>query len=152
LYAGSAVFEQKLVTGNISSQEALHLYSGKGADILLMPGDRATPGAQPGSVIIHSDVSLENFQITADTFNATQSLSLGNSTLGVQTSTFRTSGGDITFAPATGGRILLKQQTCAPSSSPASLPACLPAAGVLDPIWLTRHTRVCLGWTVARRC
>jgi hypothetical protein len=110
LYAGSAVFEQRLVTGNVSSPEALHLYSGLGTDIVLQPG---AGGGEAGRVVIHSDVSLENYKITADTFNATESLILGNITVDVATSTILTSGGDITFAPAVGGRIVLDQQTCA---------------------------------------
>lgn len=110
LYAGSAVLEERLVTGNITSDEALHLYSGMGADILLQPGAAADDG-QPGSVVVYSDISLEDYKITAEVFNATESLVLGNITLDVATSTFFTSQGGITFAPAESGRIYLNQQS-----------------------------------------
>ena len=110
LYAGSAIFEQRLVTGNITSDEALHLYSGLGADIVLQPGEAVGAG-QSGSVVVYADVSLEDYDITADVFNATESLILGNVTLDVASSTFSTSQGGITFAPAQGGRISLNQQT-----------------------------------------
>ena len=99
------------MTGNISSEGALSLFSGVGQDILLLPGDSEIPGGQPGRVIVHSDVSLENFKITAETFNATKTLILGNVTMDVASSSFTTSDGDITFTPAPGGRILLTQQS-----------------------------------------
>eukprot|EP01052_Picozoa_sp_SAG31_P010053 SAG31_NODE_540_length_14288_cov_51.958066_2_plen_409_part_00 len=102
LFADEAAFASGLFTGNITSESDLYIYSGYDSDIFLEPG----PG---GSVVVNSDVSLEDYQITARQFIATESLLMGNVSFDVATSTFSTSAGDIVFAPAHGGRMLLNQ-------------------------------------------
>jgi hypothetical protein len=82
----------------------LYIYSGHGEDIELDPG-------QGGNVVVKSNVYMEDYQITAKAFNVTQSLELGDVTLDVTKAEFSTRTGNITFAPAEGGRILLDQRT-----------------------------------------
>jgi hypothetical protein len=98
----NADFTSGVLTGNISSDTALYIYSGHQEDIELQPG-------LGGSVVVKSNVYMEDYTITAKSFNATQSLELGDITLDVTKAEFSTRTGNITFAPAEGGRILLDQ-------------------------------------------
>ena len=105
MFADEAEFATGLFTSNISSDVALNIYSGHNSDILLEAGEG-------GVVVVTSDVSLDEYTITAKTFVATESLLLGNVSLDIASSTFSTSAGDMTFAPAENGRMLLRQDMC----------------------------------------
>jgi len=102
--ADNADFTGGVLTGNISSDTALYIYSGHQEDIELEPGDG-------GSVVVKSNVYMEDYTITARAFNATQSLELGDVTLDVTKAEFSSRTGNITFAPSEGGHILLDQHT-----------------------------------------